>query len=500
MPQGNDPVFRQIDGTFHHIMQFPHIAGPVILQEKLWHGRIDRIGYSLFFRQSLQKMPEQQQNVFAAFAQWRYRNRNHIQAIIQILPEYSLRHRLDQVLVRRANQPHIRGNHPVAADPGHGFFFNDPQQGRLLFQRHIADLVQKEGPAGGQFEFSRPALPPGPGKSAPFVTEQFAADQFPWNRAAVQRDIGTAAPGAAMMDRLSKQFFAGSAFALQQHVGISGRCQHRNTDCFPDRRALADDVAEPKGRNMAAETIHQTFDLIDGPQDDDSAAGISLFIGDRFPGGQTMTDAGFVRDHQFHIGVGFANAQHAVDMRGSAAKDSFDRVTDHFVVRFFQHPAGNRIRFVDDPRSVQQNHAVGHRVEYAGQAFVRQGQLLVFPLHLQLHGDRFRGCHDHAERVRVTRTGGSRNVQHRRQLSLFIQNRRGRTGPAMMAETKMFRPGNLHWLSRRQYTADRIGADVIVLPFRSRQKVKLLRAPQPVVIAEQFQDISLGIGQYHHEA
>ena len=70
----------------------------------------------------------------------------------------------------------------------------------------------------------------------------------------------------------------------------------------------------------------------------------------------------------------------------------------------------------------------------------------------------------------------------------------------MMAATKMFRPGNLHRFSRHQHTADRIRADIVVLPFRPRQKIDLPGAPQPVLITEKLQYIALGISQHHDEA
>ena len=64
----------------------------------------------------------------------------------------------------------------------------------------------------------------------------------------------------------------------------------------------------------------------------------------------------------------------------------------------------------------------------------------------------------------------------------------------------MFRPGNLHRFSRYQHTADRIRADIVVLPFRPRQKIDLPGAPQPVLVTEKLQYIALGISQHHDEA
>ena len=143
MLHGDRISFGQTGSPLHQIMQFADIARPMIAGQKIQHFRFDHELDSLLFADEIQKMIEQQYDVVAPFAKSRSRDRNHIQTVIQILPESSPFHFFGEIFIGSTDQPYVRRNHPVAADAGDCFFLDDSEQGDLVFQRHITDFIQK---------------------------------------------------------------------------------------------------------------------------------------------------------------------------------------------------------------------------------------------------------------------------------------------------------------------------------------------------------------------
>ena len=59
---------------------------------------------------------------------------------------------LPQIAVGRRDDSHIHAHRLLAADAGQGILLQDVQQHPLRLQRQIADLIQKERAAIGQFK------------------------------------------------------------------------------------------------------------------------------------------------------------------------------------------------------------------------------------------------------------------------------------------------------------------------------------------------------------
>ena len=66
---------------------------------------------------------------------------------------------------------------PRAAESFELTFLKHPEQLGLELQRQVADFVEEDRPAVGEFEASGPARD-GSGESAFFVAEEFAFDEF----------------------------------------------------------------------------------------------------------------------------------------------------------------------------------------------------------------------------------------------------------------------------------------------------------------------------------
>lgn len=84
-------LFRQDDGALQHILQLPHIARPVVVQQHL-HGVVGDSHHRLFHfgAEAGDKGFRQDGDVFLALSKGRDVNRDDIEAIEQVLPKFAL--------------------------------------------------------------------------------------------------------------------------------------------------------------------------------------------------------------------------------------------------------------------------------------------------------------------------------------------------------------------------------------------------------------------------
>ena len=81
-------IFADEHGAFHDVFQLTHVAGPVVLQQKV-DGRRGNAPYRavVFLAEHAQKMLREGQNVLRPFAQRRNEHGKDIDAVVQILAE-----------------------------------------------------------------------------------------------------------------------------------------------------------------------------------------------------------------------------------------------------------------------------------------------------------------------------------------------------------------------------------------------------------------------------
>jgi hypothetical protein len=96
----------------------------------------------------------QQRNVFATLAQVRDADWNHTQAVVKVFTEKIFGNGLIEVAIGSRNHPHIDWNLARPADRSHGALLQDAEEFHLHSQRHLADLVEKDGSSAGNFEQS----------------------------------------------------------------------------------------------------------------------------------------------------------------------------------------------------------------------------------------------------------------------------------------------------------------------------------------------------------
>ena len=164
-------------------------------------------------------MLSQQRNVLHALGQWRQAQADHVQTVEEVIPKEPLGHTCLQVLMRSGNHPHAALHGLIASHAIEVTFGQHPQQPRLHFGRHVADLVQKERSPFGLLET---ATPQGlcAREGAPFVPEQFRFHQVTRDGRHVDRHERPFGPHAVLMQCPRHPFLARAGLAGQQHSGI----------------------------------------------------------------------------------------------------------------------------------------------------------------------------------------------------------------------------------------------------------------------------------------
>src|SRR5262245_46514475 len=104
-------------------------------------------------------------------------NHHYVKTIVEILTEPSFFNKTLQIPVSGSDNPNIYGNRCNSAHSFELPFLQKPQHLGLKFGRYIADLVEKDRTAMGQFDLAR-LTPMRTGKCSLFMAEQLALQEF----------------------------------------------------------------------------------------------------------------------------------------------------------------------------------------------------------------------------------------------------------------------------------------------------------------------------------
>ena len=168
-------------------------------------------------------MGGQQFDVAVPIAQGRHLQRDHVQAVEEILAETALAHRSGKIFVRRRDNTDIHLNEPVGAEAGEGPFLQDAEQLHLQVERHGADFVEEQHALVGQLEFADAPLGARSGERAARVAEQLAFEQGVGDGPAVDANEGLVPAVAGGVDGPGDEFLAGAGFAGDEDRGRGAR-------------------------------------------------------------------------------------------------------------------------------------------------------------------------------------------------------------------------------------------------------------------------------------
>ena len=127
----------------------------MILLERRDHTVLQRIdGFAAPCRMLVNEVLHQHWNILDAFAKRRHDDRDHMQAIKEIVLEPTLVHELTEVAVGRRDHTNVHGLCPFRAERLDFAFLQDAQQLGLQSDAHRSDLVERDGASVGQGELA----------------------------------------------------------------------------------------------------------------------------------------------------------------------------------------------------------------------------------------------------------------------------------------------------------------------------------------------------------
>src|SRR5262245_14386691 len=156
--------------------------------------------------------PRQTRNVVNALAQGRDPDREYVQAIVQVLTEAVVSHRLNQVSMRRGHNAHVDSSRALATKALDDAFLEDPQQLDLDLQRHVADLVEKYRRPVGRLETANLAGH-GIGEGTALMAKQLAFDEGDRYGGTVHADHRQVSSRACFVNGPRKELLADAGFA-----------------------------------------------------------------------------------------------------------------------------------------------------------------------------------------------------------------------------------------------------------------------------------------------
>src|SRR5215472_5151986 len=121
-------------------------------------------------------MVHQQRDILAPLPQGRNLDRENVEPVKEILTKLLLPNHGSEIAMRRRNQPHVYLDRLRASEALELLLLDCPQQFRLEFQADIANLIQKERAAIGQFE-SAFSLNQSSSERPLLMAEQFAFEE-----------------------------------------------------------------------------------------------------------------------------------------------------------------------------------------------------------------------------------------------------------------------------------------------------------------------------------
>ena len=168
---------RQHHHGLDQVPELADVAGPGSLDQPLHRlGRDAAEGAVVRPGQLADEPADQQRDVLPPLAQRREVDVEHVEPVVQVVPERRPGRPPRERPVGGGDDAHVHLDRLGAADPEEGPALQHAQQLGLRGRRDLADLVEEDGAGVGQLE---PAQPPlgGAGEGALLVAEQLALEQ-----------------------------------------------------------------------------------------------------------------------------------------------------------------------------------------------------------------------------------------------------------------------------------------------------------------------------------
>src|SRR5262245_3485952 len=212
---------RGDSGAPQRIIELADVARPRVARE----ARCDPVGGADDLRPDLaidlgDEEVDQLGDVASPIAQRRDVDTDDIQPEEEVFPEATAAHGRFEVLVRRRHDPDVDVDGLATTNARELALLDDAQELCLQPERHVRDLVEEEGAAGGRFELADAALDRSR-EGAPLVAEELALQELVRDRRTVEGDERPP-PFGILMDGPRHELLSGARLALDQHGGVGG--------------------------------------------------------------------------------------------------------------------------------------------------------------------------------------------------------------------------------------------------------------------------------------
>ncbi len=175
----------QNSGALDGVLELANVARPGVgLDEAARSGAELEIGLAKFAAESFEKIFGEEDGVAAAFAKRRDGDGHGGDAEVEIFSKLFFAHGGLEIAVGGGDQPDVDFDGGGAADAVEAAFFEDAEEFGLDGGRQVANFVEEESAAMGEFDFADFASA-GPGEGASFVAEELVFDQAFGNGGAV---------------------------------------------------------------------------------------------------------------------------------------------------------------------------------------------------------------------------------------------------------------------------------------------------------------------------
>src|SRR5215467_551336 len=244
------------------VAELADVAGPRVIAEAHQGRRVHPLDLpSVLLVELGDEGLHEERDVLGPLAQRRERDGQHIDPIVQILPEGLVTHSLGGVAVGRGHDPNVNLDLRLAPDPANHAVLENAEILHLQSRAHLRDLVEEDGAAVGQLEETRLTLVRA-GEGPFFVAEELALHQRLGDGRAVDGDERPLTPIAHLMNGPGDQLFARSRLAGDQHRGVAGPGQLDQPIDLLHCRARAQDGAETTTlAKLPAQECHLALDF-----------------------------------------------------------------------------------------------------------------------------------------------------------------------------------------------------------------------------------------------
>jgi len=160
---------------------------------------------------SLDEVAHEERKIFGALAQRGDLNGENVQAVVEVTAKSAFGDALGKINVGGGNDADVNALGAIAAEAFEFLLLKDAKKFRLEFEGKIADFVEEERAAVGEFEAAN-FLTDGAGESAAFVAEKLGFEKAAGNGGAIHFDESAIAARAEIVDSTGKEFLAGAGF------------------------------------------------------------------------------------------------------------------------------------------------------------------------------------------------------------------------------------------------------------------------------------------------